>query len=139
MDIHLFKANKDSTNELVENTSSLLKNTNISSTSSTTVDGLADEDANLMIKLKFLTYKVFSVQFKVLCTYRTIDNICTMILLYYFCFKFYRRYMYPSNLQLRTFLIRNGLPILFKEGPSAYRTYYLRYDEFLKRCFNFED
>lgn len=84
VDIHLFKANKDSTNELVENTSSLLKNTNISSTSSTTVDGLADEDANLMIKLKFLTYK------------------------------------------LRTFLIRNGLPILFKEGPSAYRTYYLR-------------
>ncbi|XP_063937149.1 tRNA ligase 1 isoform X2 [Daucus carota subsp. sativus] len=46
--------------------------------------GLADEDANLMIKLKFLTYK------------------------------------------LRTFLIRNGLSILFKEGPDAYKTYYMR-------------
>ncbi|KAG7528705.1 hypothetical protein ISN45_Un118g000040, partial [Arabidopsis thaliana x Arabidopsis arenosa] len=47
-------------------------------------DGLADGDVNLMIKLKFLTYK------------------------------------------LRTFLIRNGLSILFKEGPAAYKTYYLR-------------
>ncbi|KFK43107.1 hypothetical protein AALP_AA1G080900 [Arabis alpina] len=47
-------------------------------------DGLADEDANLMIKMKFLTYK------------------------------------------LRTFLIRNGLSILFKEGPASYKTYYLR-------------
>ncbi|CAN1281665.1 tRNA ligase 1 [Linum perenne] len=47
-------------------------------------DSLADDDANLMIKLKFLTYK------------------------------------------LRTFLIRNGLSVLFKDGPSAYRTYYLR-------------
>ncbi|KAL0417753.1 UNVERIFIED_CONTAM: tRNA ligase 1 [Sesamum radiatum] len=47
-------------------------------------DDLADEDANLMIKLKFLTYKI------------------------------------------RTFLIRNGLPILFKQGEAAYRTYYLR-------------
>ncbi|CAN1281674.1 tRNA ligase 1 [Linum perenne] len=28
--------------------------------------------------------------------------------------------------QLRTFLIRNGLSVLFKDGPSAYRTYYLR-------------
>lgn len=27
---------------------------------------------------------------------------------------------------LRTFLIRNGLPTLFKEGPSAYKSYYLR-------------
>ncbi|EPS73145.1 hypothetical protein M569_01610, partial [Genlisea aurea] len=52
--------------------------------SSSTKDGLADEDANLMIKLKFLTYK------------------------------------------LRTFLIRNGLPILFKQGEAAYKAYYLR-------------
>lgn len=29
--------------------------------------------------------------------------------------------------QLRTFLIRNGLSILFKEGPSAYKAYYLRW------------
>jgi hypothetical protein len=47
-------------------------------------DGLADDDANLMIKMKFLTYK------------------------------------------LRTFLIRNGLSILFKDGAAAYKTYYLR-------------
>ncbi|KAL7115691.1 hypothetical protein ACP275_04G197800 [Erythranthe tilingii] len=47
-------------------------------------DGLADEDANLMIKLKFLTYKI------------------------------------------RTFLIRNGLPVLFKQGEAAYKAYYLR-------------
>ncbi|KAI5416355.1 hypothetical protein KIW84_041426 [Lathyrus oleraceus] len=26
---------------------------------------------------------------------------------------------------LRTFLIRNGLSILFKEGPGAYKAYYL--------------
>ncbi|KAL0436473.1 UNVERIFIED_CONTAM: tRNA ligase 1 [Sesamum radiatum] len=29
-------------------------------------------------------------------------------------------------MQIRTFLIRNGLPILFKQGEAAYRTYYLR-------------
>ena len=29
--------------------------------------------------------------------------------------------------QIRTFLIRNGLSILFKDGPAAYKTYYLRY------------
>ncbi|KAH9311379.1 hypothetical protein KI387_026414, partial [Taxus chinensis] len=47
-------------------------------------DDLADESENLMIKLKFLTYK------------------------------------------LRTFLIRNGLSILFREGNAAYKDYYLR-------------
>ncbi|KAL3653082.1 hypothetical protein CASFOL_002763 [Castilleja foliolosa] len=47
-------------------------------------DGLADEDANMMIKLKFLTYK------------------------------------------LRTFLIRNGLSVLFKQGEAAYKAYYHR-------------
>ncbi|KAJ3670139.1 hypothetical protein LUZ60_010463 [Juncus effusus] len=31
-----------------------------------------------------------------------------------------------ANLMIRTFLIRNGLPKLFNEGPAAYRTYYLR-------------
>ncbi|KAJ6303765.1 hypothetical protein OIU77_017608 [Salix suchowensis] len=29
-------------------------------------------------------------------------------------------------MQLRTFLIRNGLSTLFKDGPSAYKAYYLR-------------
>ncbi|KAL0865271.1 hypothetical protein Bca101_044389 [Brassica carinata] len=47
-------------------------------------DGLNDDDANLMIKLKFLTYK------------------------------------------LRTFLIRNSLSILFKEGPASYKACYLK-------------
>ncbi|KAK9161183.1 hypothetical protein Syun_007524 [Stephania yunnanensis] len=30
------------------------------------------------------------------------------------------------NLKLRTFLIRNGLSTLFKDGPVAYKSYYLR-------------
>ncbi|XP_057774662.1 tRNA ligase 1-like isoform X2 [Salvia miltiorrhiza] len=45
---------------------------------------LADEDANLMIKLKLLPYMI------------------------------------------RTFLIRNGLSILFKKGGAAYKMYYMR-------------
>ena len=47
-------------------------------------DDLANEAENLMIKLKFLTYKH------------------------------------------RTFLIRNGISTLFKNGPTAYKEYYLR-------------
>ncbi|GMH07895.1 hypothetical protein Nepgr_009735 [Nepenthes gracilis] len=82
VDINLFKANKEKAAEVGKNG---IIESNINETSDTAgADGLADEDANLMIKLKFLTYK------------------------------------------LRTFLIRNGLPILFKEGPAAYRAYYLR-------------
>ncbi|KAK7854665.1 trna ligase 1 [Quercus suber] len=80
VDINLFKANKERAAEIAKS------NTMVENGSSSTLgkDALADEDANLMIKLKFLTYK------------------------------------------LRTFLIRNGLSILFKEGPAAYKTYYLR-------------
>ncbi|KAL4610249.1 hypothetical protein ACB092_08G037900 [Castanea dentata] len=80
VDINLFKANKERAAEIAKS------NTMVENGSSSTLgkDALADEDANLMIKLKFLTYK------------------------------------------LRTFLIRNGLSILFKEGPPAYKTYYLR-------------
>lgn len=84
LDINLFKVNKERATELAKDSSALLKNVNGSDSSSLASDGLANEDENLMIKLKFLTYK------------------------------------------LRTFLIRNGLSILFKDGPSAYRTYYLR-------------
>ncbi|GFY85759.1 RNAligase [Actinidia rufa] len=83
VDINLFKANKDEAAEIAKTSNDLVKNVNDSNGTSTK-DGLADEDANLMIKLKFLTYK------------------------------------------LRTFLIRNGLSILFKQGPAAYKTYYLR-------------
>lgn len=84
VDVNVFKANKEKSAELAKDSSSLLKNVSGTSDSSSSTDGLADEDANLMVKLKFLTYK------------------------------------------LRTFLIRNGLSILFKDGPSSYKTYYLR-------------
>ncbi|CAL5334433.1 unnamed protein product [Camellia sinensis] len=83
VDINLFKENREKAAQTAKNTNDLLKNVN-SSNGTLAKDDLADEDANLMIKLKFLTYK------------------------------------------LRTFLIRNGLSILFKQGPSAYKTYYLR-------------
>ncbi|XP_061359038.1 tRNA ligase 1 isoform X2 [Gastrolobium bilobum] len=79
VDINLFKPNKEKAAEISKNNS-----INASDGTDSEIDDFADEDANLMVKLKFLTYK------------------------------------------LRTFLIRNGLPILFKEGPGAYKAYYLR-------------
>lgn len=56
VDINLFKANKERAAEIA-------KIINMGKTASgngglTEIDGLADNDANLMIKLKFLTYKV---------------------------------------------------------------------------------
>ncbi|XP_024026356.1 tRNA ligase 1 isoform X1 [Morus notabilis] len=81
VDINLFKVNKEKAAELAKNIRSSVEN---GSSAASEKGELADEDANLMIKLKFLTYK------------------------------------------LRTFLIRNGLSILFKEGPAAYKAYYLR-------------
>ncbi|KAK8651389.1 hypothetical protein V6N13_140991 [Hibiscus sabdariffa] len=83
LDINLFKANKEHVAEIAKSNNDVVGHVNNGSSTST-VDGLANEDANLMIKLKFLTYK------------------------------------------LRTFLIRNGLSILFKDGPAAYKAYYLR-------------
>ncbi|XP_059626746.1 tRNA ligase 1 [Cornus florida] len=83
VDINLFKADKDKASDIEKTGNGMIKNIN-SENGALGKDGLADEDANLMIKLKFLTYK------------------------------------------LRTFLIRNGLAILFKEGPASYRAYYLR-------------
>ncbi|KAM7496694.1 hypothetical protein LguiA_021108 [Lonicera macranthoides] len=83
IDINLFKASKEKAFEISRNSYDIpehVKDTNMTSGK----DGLADEDADLMVKLKFLTYK------------------------------------------LRTFLIRNGLSILFQEGPFAYKAYYLR-------------
>ncbi|XP_075093401.1 tRNA ligase 1 [Nicotiana tabacum] len=77
VDLDLFKANEEKAAEMVQSSNHMVKNEEEDSS-------LADEDANLMVKLKFLTYK------------------------------------------LRTFLIRNGLMTLFKEGPSAYKAYYLR-------------
>ncbi|XP_066389639.1 tRNA ligase 1-like [Miscanthus floridulus] len=85
VDVNLFKANNKKAAELAKDGDTLLKNINGAlDSNSSAVDGLADEDSNLMVKLKFLTYK------------------------------------------LRTFLIRNGLSTLFKDGPTAYRAYYLR-------------
>lgn len=85
VDVNLFKANNKKAAELAKDGNTLLKNINGAlDSNASVVDGLADEDSNLMVKLKFLTYK------------------------------------------LRTFLIRNGLSTLFKDGPSGYRTYYLR-------------
>ncbi|KAI3839526.1 hypothetical protein MKW92_046025, partial [Papaver armeniacum] len=55
VDINLFKVSKD---KVAEGNNVQSKNAYGSSETSTSgADGLADEDANLMIKLKFLTYK----------------------------------------------------------------------------------
>ncbi|KAK4709518.1 hypothetical protein R3W88_030443 [Solanum pinnatisectum] len=77
VDLDLFKVNEKKTAEMAGSSNQVVKNEEEDSS-------LADEDANLMVKMKFLPYK------------------------------------------LRTFLIRNGLSTLFKEGPSAYKAYYLR-------------
>ncbi|KAL2938274.1 tRNA ligase 1 [Bienertia sinuspersici] len=81
VDINLSKGSKQSADQVKSMIDT--KNFNVSDDASG-VDLLADEDVNLMVKLKFLTYK------------------------------------------LRTFLIRNGLSILFNDGPAAYKAYYLR-------------
>ncbi|KAI4383820.1 hypothetical protein MLD38_009617 [Melastoma candidum] len=83
VDINLFKSNKEMASEISKSSQDIDEKIN-GDNGTSSKEGLADDDANLMIKLKFLTYK------------------------------------------LRTFLIRNGLSILFKEGPAAYKTYYLR-------------
>uniref|UniRef100_A0A7N1A6Z7 tRNA ligase phosphodiesterase domain-containing protein n=1 Tax=Kalanchoe fedtschenkoi TaxID=63787 RepID=A0A7N1A6Z7_KALFE len=82
IDLNLFNTTEDRSAEVTK--ASDVQVENGSKKRDATADGIADEDANLMIKLKFLTYK------------------------------------------LRTFLIRNGLQILFTKGLDAYKTYYLR-------------
>ncbi|KAK9168982.1 hypothetical protein Syun_001122 [Stephania yunnanensis] len=85
VDVNLLKADNEKVANVAKNDNFPVKNVNGNfSTRMSVTDGLADEDANSMIKLKFLTYK------------------------------------------LRTFLIRNGLSTLFKDGPAAYKSYYLR-------------
>jgi hypothetical protein len=54
VDINLFKADKEKVTEISKSNS-----INESGSSSTEKDDFADEDANLMVKLKFLTYKVY--------------------------------------------------------------------------------
>lgn len=82
VDLKLFQRNEEKTSEFAKQIDDAKSADNSNRTSE--VEDLANEDATLMVKLKFLTYK------------------------------------------LRTFLIRNGLPILFKDGPAAYKGYYLR-------------
>ena len=55
IDINLFKENKERAAELAKNNANIVEN---GSSGKSEKDGLANEDANLMIKLKFLTYKV---------------------------------------------------------------------------------
>ncbi|KAK9279399.1 hypothetical protein L1049_013078 [Liquidambar formosana] len=57
VDINFFKANKERSAEITKSRSTLVESVNGSSGTSGK-EGLADEDANLMIKLKFLTYKL---------------------------------------------------------------------------------
>ncbi|XP_051134259.1 tRNA ligase 1 [Andrographis paniculata] len=83
VDLNLFKDRTGKVKESDQETNGVAESGNTSNVAPAS-DDLADEDANLMIKLKFLTYKI------------------------------------------RTFLIRNGLPILFKQGEAAYKAYYLR-------------
>lgn len=54
VDLNLFKANKGRAVEFSKET-----NAGSGANGESAKDGLADEDANLMIKLKFLTYKVW--------------------------------------------------------------------------------
>ena len=60
VDVNVFKVNKEKSVELAKDSNLLLKNVNATHGSSSSTDGLADEDANLMVKLKFLTYKVWA-------------------------------------------------------------------------------
>jgi len=53
VDINLFNANKETAAEISSNS------VNETGSNSAGEDDFADEDANLMVKLKFLTYKVY--------------------------------------------------------------------------------
>ncbi|CAH8386665.1 unnamed protein product [Eruca vesicaria subsp. sativa] len=87
VDINLFKSNKGRDSVALKSLDNTVKDAG-ENCGQQGKDGLDDDDANLMIKLKFLTYKV----------------------------------IFFSG----TFLIRNGLSILFKEGPASYKASYLR-------------
>lgn len=60
VDVNLFKANKERAAGIGKSNNDIVGHVNNGSSTST-IDGLANEDANLMIKLKFLTYKVYSL------------------------------------------------------------------------------
>ena len=85
VDVNLFEVSEEKASQMFED-KSLLINHGESSFGARMFehDDLADEAENLMIKLKFFTYK------------------------------------------LTTFLIHNGISTLLKNGPAAYKEYYLR-------------
>lgn len=57
MDINLFQSNKERAAEISKRSQDIDESIN-GDDGTSSKDGLADDDANLMIKLKFLTYKV---------------------------------------------------------------------------------
>lgn len=71
VDINLFKASKEKAAEVARNNDGVTEIVNDSNVTSGK-DGLADDDANLMIKLKFLTYKV--------CVYKRYTNRLSVVL-----------------------------------------------------------
>jgi hypothetical protein len=59
IDVNLFKTNDKKAADLSKDGDTLLRHINGAfDSNSSDVDGLADEDSNLMVKLKFLAYKV---------------------------------------------------------------------------------
>lgn len=61
MDINLFKATKERAAEISKGSQDIIENVN--GTGGMSKGDLTDDDANLMIKLKFLTYKVHALRF----------------------------------------------------------------------------
>ncbi|KAE8656713.1 putative exonuclease V-like [Hibiscus syriacus] len=160
IDINLFKANAERAAEIAKSNNDVVRHVNNGSSTST-IDGLANEDSNLMIKLKFLTYKsdVANASGAYEPSYLTraskvvndgagpsrndkgkspAHNPISS--------RPSRRCLVDEDemedemeedigvssdegdgvVRLRTFLIRNGLSVLFKDGPAAYKAYYLR-------------
>ena len=74
LDINLFKTNKERAAEIAKSNNDLVGHVNNGSSISTR-DDLADDDANLMIKLKFLTYKVYF--------YKSLDAMEALVFNYY--------------------------------------------------------
>ena len=84
--MNLFKATNKKAAELAKDGDALLKNINGAlDSNSSAVDGLADEDSNLMVKLKFLTYKVrlhqcFQLAFWSICHFLTLTALMVMVM-----------------------------------------------------------
>lgn len=104
VDVNLFKANNKKAAELSKDSNTLLRNINGALDSSlSSKDGLADEDSNLMVKLKFLTYKVLCYCFQLLLWLGSLVN-------------FLRYEYYAVYLGLVTFML--NLVIKFCNGTN---------------------